>query len=564
MRTYPKRFLCTFLCCSLLLTACQSERLPTGETHQPEKEVSAADTSFPAMEQHDEAWWWQNYLCGQVYRFQQEYSLDPTGKDPYNWPYELSLLFTYAHTHGLTQPTQDSHSDVKIQKEELDRLAPIVLNKPDISHIYTGSMEDEEGYLRYYGNFSSYAALKEETSTGDWAFTVTKVEYPTPYTADVTVETDHFTRVFSYEQNRHGYYVLTQVREEPKQETTEEELVFETPLEFQVYPKSELSRELQGSITPHMPGTQQLVLCNGISGLGVYICSVHDPDALDGPPISSFQIRLGYGEIDLENLVTDTAFISCGSKFIRRYDLYTGSLLEEVPVPMSYQERMQSQICYPYVVDEELHYMAYVCEEGLFLEDLKTGASQKLTEVGSPDRYYTLKIQTLGIRDGKLYYVDDWGDTSYEHLIAYDIAGGTHTKNPLELPQHHPHMRFDRIMGDRALGRLASQLAYGAEESDPLLEIYDRRTGEQKLVAKAPEFGGVVHYTEDRVFAQDFDQMATDSDSDKLWEVDLDTGTQKAVPVFQSNLPVQEFIPLRNHILVCYGDEIVVLTLPKN
>lgn len=560
MKNLKLKFLCAAALSVLLLTSCQSEKMPFDEISEGEPAISVSAPSFPALEKHDETWWWENYLKGQVFDFQSEY---PSDSDNLwlNQKREFSLLFTYAYLNDMTQVSDIEGYDIKVSKENLNKIAPIVLNKPDVSHLDFIYMEDGDGYVHYYGNFKNSLKDDDDIPNGNWAFTVTDVNYPTDYTALVTVETDDFKTTFSYEQNEHNHYVLKSVSEEAKGKIKEEsdKFSFETTLSFKEYSIDELNKS--SLYHPQIPASGDRIITTDKSPdkKGFIRYFVYDAKELSKEPLLSFDVKMPSTEnvyIGTQEEARGDFLFVYNNESISKYSLSTGELIKEIAVSDNYKKMRQmphGHTPFQYVFDDDLNYMSYSCEEGLFLDDLGNNKSIKVCDIEEYVRVNSISTNPYAIKDKKLYYIDNFNDFSLENLKCFDIESKKEITLDLSLPKLSDDLSFTKVMGDKYLAKLAY---------DYVLGIYDANTNESKLAKEIDRsYSGNIIYTKDKVFLMHETTAGLGSGYNELYEINLETG--ELSQVFKANYQSCSFTALDNLIIATCPQKLVVLSLDK-
>ena len=563
MKNLKLKFLCAMALSVLLLTSCQSEKTPSDEISESEPNISVSAPAFPALEKHDETWWWENYLNSQAYDFQAEY---PSDSIEANQKKEFSLLFTYAYLNDMTLPSEIQGYDVKVSKENLNKIAPIVLNKPDVSHLDFIYMEDSEGYVHYYGNFENSLKDDDDIPNGNWAFTVTNVSYPTDYKADVTVETELFKRVFSYEQNEHNHYVLNSVTEEAKGEINEEKdsFSFETTLSFKEYSLDKLDKSALYYSKIAAPGDRLIIIDKSPDKFGFYRYYVYDAKELSKEPLISFDVKMASTELDQintdEEARGDFLFVH-NNESIRKYSLSTGELVKEIAVSDNYKKMRQMphhNTPFQYIFDDDLNYMSYSCEDGLFLDDLGNNKSIKVCEIEEYIRVNSISTYPYAIKDNKLYYIDNFNIHSFENLKCFDIESEKKVLLDISLPKPPDHMGFNKVIGSKYIAKFLDLRITG----DHIMEIYDSNTKESKLVNNIDHsYWGDVIYTKDKAFLEHETIEGMGSGCDELYEINLETG--ELSQVFKASSQSCSFTALDNLIIVTCPQKLIVLSLDK-
>lgn len=562
MKNLKFKFLSAAALSVLLLTACQSEKMPSNDTSGSEHSISVSAQTFPALEKHDETWWWENYLKGQVFDFQSEY---PSDNLWLNQKREFSLLFTYAYLNDMTLSSDLEWYDVKVSKENLNKIAPIVLNKPDVSHLDFTYMEDGDGCVHYYGNFKNSLKDDDDIPNGSWAFTVTNVSYPTDYTALVTVESDNFKRIFSYEQNEYDHYVLKSVTEESKGEIKEQNdnFSFETTLPFKEYSIDELNKSSLYYPKITAPNDKLIITDKSPDKKGFIRYSVYNAKELSKEPLISFDVKMASTEHEYNRTKEETRgdfLFVYNNESIRKYSLSTGELVKEIPVSDNYKKMRQmphNNTPFQYVFDDDLNYMSYSCEEGLFLDDLGNNKSIKVCDIEEYVKVNSISTYPYVIKDKRLYYIDNFSDFSFENLKCFDIESKKEIALDVSLPKLSNDLDFTKVMGDKYLAELAYNI-----DSDYVLEIYDVNTKESKLVKELDHSrSGDVIYTKDKAFLMHDTIDGMGSGYDQLYEIDLETG--ELSQVFKANSQSCSFTPLDNLVVVNCPQKVVVLSLDK-
>ena len=548
MKGLRLKFLTGFLIASLILTSCQNQ---AAELPDVSGGISTA-CSFEAMEQHDEAWWWENYLQGQVYQFQHEF---PHKKEDDNWEDELYMLFCYGYRQGILETSDVDHYNVKLPKETLNELAPIVLNKPDISHIYTDYMEDEEGYIHHYGNFKNiFKQNYGSTPTGDWAFNVESAEYPTPYTAKITVKiksSDPFSyrRIFNYEQNEFDHYVLKSVECSHQKEP----LDFQGPPETKIYDADSSSKNFYNFIGESCDKSK---LVSAFFRYGICQYSVFDAENLEKEPVTR-NIYLDKDEsMFLEaQLREDDLFISSDKK-IRKISLLDGKILKEVEMPKHFSELYEEsdrQYPYGFIFDDDLNYVSYSNPEGLFLAEF---ASDKVTKISDNEanRYHQLKVYPKSLKDGKLYYYNNYS-ASLTDLGLYDKDKGKEVPLDIDFPENIRELEeVHQIFNNKAIYRYDTR----GESPKFVAKVCDLETGQTFSIEKQPERdNSFVYFNDNNAFL-----LSTDLDEGDpvIYKLNINDGSIEE-EIFSMKGLIGSINFYNGHIMMASGENIIVVPI---
>ena len=513
-------------------SADNSESSTQSVSEQSEKPQT---TDFKPMEKNDEAWWWQNYISQRAYDYQMEYPTNSSAKNQFN---ELREVMRLAYQKGLAEMTERSFWSAKL--EDLQKLAPEALGKKDLSHIYTDFLTDENGVTTIYVQILSEENYNE-SGTGDWAFTVTKVEYTDDYTAEITVETDSIERVFTFVQSSKDVYRLVSVSENFKNADSEEvKLEFTSEIPAKTYSNYEDSL-LNNEYNILMLDENRILDVYEEYFIGICEFAIKDVNDLEKEPEKLFHFLLKKDESTVgERFYINSKgnLIITTNKRIAEVSVKDGSIIKEVPVGKNYLHTDFTSWGNNYVVDEDLNYMAYASEEGVFVENLNDGKAIKVCDT-EPSKFF-LSANVIEIKDGILTYLKNEYYDGLDRRIYFDIEKGCDVEPELKIP--HPKTEnfvYKRIIGDKAIGDIMD----GRMSSNYWLETYNINTGEVKQIPNRENYNGLL-ITDSEVYV-----ICADRKHTELRKINLDTGLLDE-PIFTAESGDITFKQLGDKIMV--------------
>ena len=463
------------------------------------------------MEEHDAIWWWDNYVYDLAYEFEQDY---PAFSEAKNQNSDFYKLFLYAVRNGYAEkPTDYDNADVLLSYETAKEIAPDAIGK-GIESLYTAHITDRNGIMSYYVS-SVFRSERPENqqylgTTGDGVFNIEKVTYLDPLTAEITLNTG--TKM-TFKQNTPDKYLLTSVK------TVKEE----AGKHLQVDTNKEMSLYSSEAFEPYrfVGSTGDKAVCtyeDHITGLTeVLVLSCDNMET----PENRFYATLGYGEnLESERLTDRGTYIFATDHRIYEYDL-SGKLINNYLLPKDYVKIKAESFVPEYSYDDNLNYMAFMSEKGLFVYNLHSKAMSRVTDVEADK--FGLLCNILDLKDGILTFVTGTDYTPcYSDARYYDIEKGVEIEAPYKVPKpDDPGIQYLHIIDNYAIGIPHPRIG---SESD--LVICDLRDNSTKKI----NVGGGLTFVDD----EDVYLYCPNGDLHELRKVDLKSG-KLSEPFFKAN-----------------------------
>ncbi len=423
------------------------------------------------MAQHDDVWWWNNYVYDLVYDMQYTY---PAISEAENQVADVYRLMLYAARHNEAELSQ-SKGELTVKREKADTLAQKSLGTKDASHLYLDHITDKEGNMSYY--VSAVYRKQNENEEGyakDESFSITNVQYITPFICEISLSDG---RSMIFEQNSNDGYILKGVEAVMREGGKKLELQADKKPET-VYADNEREENLIDSMQ-FVGAWENEIVTNTTDGerLGLLEFFVFDSDNMKQPK-RSFLAALAYGENFVDAAINQKGnLILATDHNLREYDL-NGKLLGSHDLPKEYLDLTAKNINLwgsSYIFDDNCNYIAFVYPEGLFASNLKTGKTVKVCDVKN-NKMLLEGGYPMEIKDGVLVFADKRSIAPcLSNAKYYDIKSETEVPSPYNIPASQDEgIQFKYVIDDKyAIGE-----AHGMLESQSDMEIYNIETKE--------------------------------------------------------------------------------------
>lgn len=420
------------------------------------------------MAQHDDVWWWDNYVYDLAYDTQTTY---PAESAVINQNMEVYQLMLYAVRHNEAEIPKGK-TEIKLKKDKADAIAQRALGKKDAKHLYLEHITDKYGNINYYVS-AAYRRMSNsiEGKAGDDIFSITEVNYITPFVCQISLSDK---RKMEFKQISNDEYVLSGV--EAVMESREKSLEIKSDKKVSaVYAESEKESTFFNSLLYAGAHENQIVLYTEDSRLGLYEFCIYNGDDMK-TPIKRFLAGLAYGENLIDASVDEKGNIIFATDHnIRKYD-FDGKLLEIVELPKEYLDltaKNMNDCSSGYIFDDSCNYMSFVYPEGLFAADLKNGKVSKVCDV--EQTYLLLEGgYPMEIKDGVLIFADRRSIAPcLSNAKYYDIKTGKEIEAPYVIPTSDDEgIQFKYVIDDEyAIGE-----PHGMMNSKSDMEIYNIKT----------------------------------------------------------------------------------------